>query len=661
MNLKQTTKITFLLASMAMLATPALAGSSDSPYGYRPQKPPVEIHLESIDNYQPVYSKPSPTPILRPPVASTAPMAPMDNSVESVVDMNISGVTPEPMAPSVDVNQYIMMHRTGKNLKPYKPAMREPQNIMPMSEAVPALPPTTLRPIRSGQVTLPPVMEGPLPPSLANAPTPVVKPTPPATEIVQKPVVGKPIVSTPVTQQSITEKAMAAAPEPVARQVPSPGPAPMLSPEAPVTPPPSKVMALSEQTKIKTPVAPLTNTSLAKTWMNDKAAEPTIAVQTPAPVSAPSAASTAPVAPSALTPSEEIVWQEPPAVAAETAPVATATPVSPPAPIAAETTAKEAAPTPAPSPATEQKKVPETKATAVAVNETPANTAPVWKKAEPAEKAPLSPAVSAAVQKALADEQVITVPPLPAVSVEAPTTVAPMTVEKTAKVEPTKPQEEPKAAPETKATQPPFALAPTPKEKTSDRMSEAGTDDATSIMGVPSDVKIASAKDDKFSTETPLDEALREVEKADAPVVPEETPAPPPATATAASEPAAEPQPEQIASAATTAAQAVPSHDEMCVMFDTKSSTLSAQAEQYLDNIAQQLNDLPETRIQLRAYADTIGGSESDARRMSLSRALMVRSYLADKGIKPARLDVRALGSKTTRSPNDRVDIIFLR
>ncbi len=46
---------------------------------------------------------------------------------------------------------------------------------------------------------------------------------------------------------------------------------------------------------------------------------------------------------------------------------------------------------------------------------------------------------------------------------------------------------------------------------------------------------------------------------------------------------------------------------------------------------------------------------------MSLSRALMVRSYLADKGIKPVRLDVRALGSKTTRGPNDRVDIIFLR
>ena len=45
------------------------------------------------------------------------------------------------------------------------------------------------------------------------------------------------------------------------------------------------------------------------------------------------------------------------------------------------------------------------------------------------------------------------------------------------------------------------------------------------------------------------------------------------------------------------------------------------------------------------------------ARRLSLSRALQVRSYLIDQGVRSTRIDVRALGANVPSGPADRVDI----
>jgi outer membrane protein OmpA-like peptidoglycan-associated protein len=66
-------------------------------------------------------------------------------------------------------------------------------------------------------------------------------------------------------------------------------------------------------------------------------------------------------------------------------------------------------------------------------------------------------------------------------------------------------------------------------------------------------------------------------------------------------------------------------------------------------------------RLQVRGYAAGEDGSKSSARRIALSRALSVRSYLMDKGVKAKRVDVRAMGSETDRNPLDRVDLIFQR
>jgi outer membrane protein OmpA-like peptidoglycan-associated protein len=63
-------------------------------------------------------------------------------------------------------------------------------------------------------------------------------------------------------------------------------------------------------------------------------------------------------------------------------------------------------------------------------------------------------------------------------------------------------------------------------------------------------------------------------------------------------------------------------------------------------------------RIQLLAYAGQASDSASQARRLSLSRALAARSQLIEQGVRSTRIDVRALGNKSAGGPTDRIDII---
>ncbi|MDH5749914.1 MAG: OmpA family protein, partial [Rhodospirillales bacterium] len=76
-----------------------------------------------------------------------------------------------------------------------------------------------------------------------------------------------------------------------------------------------------------------------------------------------------------------------------------------------------------------------------------------------------------------------------------------------------------------------------------------------------------------------------------------------------------------------------------------------------LGAIADKLMEKSDIRLQLMSYAGGGGISTSKARRMSLSRALSVRSFLIEKGIRSTRIDVRALGDKTTETPINRVDV----
>jgi outer membrane protein OmpA-like peptidoglycan-associated protein len=72
------------------------------------------------------------------------------------------------------------------------------------------------------------------------------------------------------------------------------------------------------------------------------------------------------------------------------------------------------------------------------------------------------------------------------------------------------------------------------------------------------------------------------------------------------------------------------------------------------------LKDHPSWRMQIRAFASTVDKEPISARRISLARALAVRSWLLDKGVEARRLDLKALGLQTDREPPDRVDMVFI-
>ena len=96
----------------------------------------------------------------------------------------------------------------------------------------------------------------------------------------------------------------------------------------------------------------------------------------------------------------------------------------------------------------------------------------------------------------------------------------------------------------------------------------------------------------------------------------------------------------------------------MRLVFGDGSADIPDASKPALDALAQQLSGDEALRIQLLAYASGTSDTASRSRRLSLSRALAVRSYLIAKGIRSTRMDVRALGNNVEGSPADRVDII---
>jgi outer membrane protein OmpA-like peptidoglycan-associated protein len=93
------------------------------------------------------------------------------------------------------------------------------------------------------------------------------------------------------------------------------------------------------------------------------------------------------------------------------------------------------------------------------------------------------------------------------------------------------------------------------------------------------------------------------------------------------------------------------------VVFSADVSKLPNEAKDGLSLLAKKLKDNETMRLQLLAYAGGKDLPASKARRLSLSRALSVRSYLIENGIRSTRIDVRALGDKVTDEPANRVDV----
>lgn len=99
----------------------------------------------------------------------------------------------------------------------------------------------------------------------------------------------------------------------------------------------------------------------------------------------------------------------------------------------------------------------------------------------------------------------------------------------------------------------------------------------------------------------------------------------------------------------------------MQITFSAGEAVLPDGAHVPLAAIAATLADDDTLRLQLKAYAGGGADSASHARRLSLSRALAVRSQLIEQGVRSTRIDVRALGNKSESGTSDRVDVILVQ
>lgn len=96
------------------------------------------------------------------------------------------------------------------------------------------------------------------------------------------------------------------------------------------------------------------------------------------------------------------------------------------------------------------------------------------------------------------------------------------------------------------------------------------------------------------------------------------------------------------------------------VLFDNGSPGLSDNASATLKDISFSLKNALANggdRIEVIGYGGDPGDTSSNARRLSLERALAVRQTLITYGIPPERIDVRALGGVTDNGATDRVDV----
>ncbi len=161
-----------------------------------------------------------------------------------------------------------------------------------------------------------------------------------------------------------------------------------------------------------------------------------------------------------------------------------------------------------------------------------------------------------------------------------------------------------------------------------------------------------------------------------APAAPAPVRAPPPATALpkAPAPPVAAPKvavpeatvattpPPRTAAVAPSRAVAAPAAGKVLRFeFSGNSAKLPGDAAGKLSLLAEQLLASDTLRVQVKAYAGDSDGGASAARRLSLSRALAVRAFLIDKGVRSTRIDVRALGNRSDGGPPERVDVVVVK
>jgi outer membrane protein OmpA-like peptidoglycan-associated protein len=117
------------------------------------------------------------------------------------------------------------------------------------------------------------------------------------------------------------------------------------------------------------------------------------------------------------------------------------------------------------------------------------------------------------------------------------------------------------------------------------------------------------------------------------------------------------------APAATTAPGTAGLAKQGVILFAKDSSEPAATALESIRYLAGTLNNAmtrPQSRVELMAYGGNKGDKGSDARRLSLRRALAIRQVLIDAGVSSSRINVHAEGGVDDTGPADRVDV-FVR
>ena len=259
----------------------------------------------------------------------------------------------------------------------------------------------------------------------------------------------------------------------------------------------------------------------------------------------------------------------------------------------------------------------------IALRQPEATTAPRTKPAAPTTVAAAAPSSSAS-SSGSAPVPLTKPAPAPAASTMTETASAP-------------------AAPATETTMVEPPEAP-PLPSTESKASEAPAAPVVEPIGSGSEIPVAptSAPD---TTSQPAQ--MAEV----APAAPKPEPKPAPAAAPAAEEASLPPASKAPAASTSTGA------GEYSLGFASDSFELTSAAQSELNQVIAAMSNDDSLRIQLQAYAEGDSANASKARRLSLSRALQVRSYLIDKGVRSTRIDVRALGANVPSGPADRVDI----
>jgi outer membrane protein OmpA-like peptidoglycan-associated protein len=88
--------------------------------------------------------------------------------------------------------------------------------------------------------------------------------------------------------------------------------------------------------------------------------------------------------------------------------------------------------------------------------------------------------------------------------------------------------------------------------------------------------------------------------------------------------------------------------------FAPRSVEISDAGRRALDALAQSLTERAVRQVELRAYA--VGEDADEARKLGLARALAVRSYLIEHGVK-ARIEVTAF-AVAGRGAGERIDVL---